>query len=672
MKLLSPAGNIESLKTAIYNGADEVYLGVNDFNARNNIDGFTLDNLGEAVEFAHIYGVRVFLAINILFTNQELTSALETLVKAYNLGVDAFIIQDLGFANLVKTTYPEIEIHASTQMGIHNLEGVRELEKIGFKRVVLARETPLSEIKRIRDNSNIEIEYFVHGALCVSFSGNCYLSSYLHNASGNRGRCKQLCRLPYALNFKGKEIKKGYLLSAKDFNMISRLKDLDNAGVTSLKIEGRARRPYYVGAVTSEYRKALDGLDFNKSNLDLAFNREFTEGYFNGNKDMISGIQNHIGISLGEVEKVVNGKKFNEIIIKSKKVIAPKSVLKFLDGNKEFTTITAYDVKGLNNDRYLVTTTQSLKVGLKVNLISNILEENNFLQKTAKREIEITLSLKENQKIKASCVINGKLIVEEGDLLLKPKSRPLSKEETLNCFEKNEFFSPIITFDAFEQVFMVKSSLNEFRRNFYQRVKETLTKKERNLVVKKIIVNKTINKLEDFCFTEKSDGEYENKIVIYSPEIYDIQNLLRFKENCIKQDKIPYLDTPNFALEKDVKLLKEIVEKTGIGIVANNYYALSLTNDVIIGGGLNVYNQLTANYLGKPFISSENGLVERRDFAYMTLRHCPIKTHVGGSCGDCKYQKGYTYSMENGKTFSLKRKKLTDCTFYLVEEENEI
>ena len=256
MKILSPAGEMESLKMAVYNGADEVYLGVKGFNARN-IEGFDLETLKQAVDFAHIYRVRVFLTVNILFNNDEIQDALDLIVDAYNLGVDAFIIQDIGLASLMQKYYPQIEIHASTQMGIHNLEGVKFVESLGFKRVVLARETPIEEIKRIRDNSNIEIEYFVHGALCVSFSGNCYLSSYLFDASGNRGKCKQLCRLPYRLKYEDEVLKYGYLLSAKDFNMLDKLEDLEKAGVNSLKIEGRARRPYYVGVATKMYADAI-------------------------------------------------------------------------------------------------------------------------------------------------------------------------------------------------------------------------------------------------------------------------------------------------------------------------------------------------------------------------------------------------------------------------------
>lgn len=221
-KLLAPAGDMQSLKMAVFNGADEVYLGIKDFNARN-IQGFDLETLKQAVQFAHVFGVKVHLAINILFDDQTLQKALDLIVDSYNLGVDAFIVQDLGLAHLVKTFYPQICLHASTQMGIHNLAGAKWAEKFGFTRVVLSRETPLEEIKRIKQNTNLEVEYFVHGALCVSFSGNCYLSSYLFDASGNQGKCKQLCRLPYDFKIGQKTLADGYLLSAKDICMIDRL-----------------------------------------------------------------------------------------------------------------------------------------------------------------------------------------------------------------------------------------------------------------------------------------------------------------------------------------------------------------------------------------------------------------------------------------------------------------
>ena len=186
------------------------------------------------------------------------------------------------------------------------------------------------EIKRIRQGSNVEIEYFAQGALCVAFSGNCYLSSYLCDASGNRGRCKQLCRLPYTLEKNGKTLASGFLLSAKDFNMVNKIKELKEAGVDVLKIEGRARRAFYVASATKEYYNAINKNKVSQENLQLAFNREFTEGYFNGNGNIISKFNNHIGIHVGKVLKVINGKKFNEIFIASNRSLNAKSTFKFL------------------------------------------------------------------------------------------------------------------------------------------------------------------------------------------------------------------------------------------------------------------------------------------------------------------------------------------------------
>ena len=338
MKILAPAGNFESLKAAVFAGADEVYVGVDGFNARNNTNGFDLQTLEKAVDFAHLFGVKVLLAVNILFADSELQQAVDLVVSAQNIGVDAFIVQDFGLAHILHKNYPDIKLHASTQMGLHNLEGVKIAQKLfGFERVVLARETPLSEIERIKKNLKIEIEYFAQGALCVSFSGNCYLSSYLYNASGNRGRCKQLCRLPYGLLKNGKQIASGFLLSAKDFCMIDRLPDLKRAGVDVIKIEGRARRPFYVAAATKEYYNALHGQKPNIENIKLGFYRDFTPGYFDCNGKIISQFQNHIGVLVGRVEKVNKGKKFNEIFFSSVRKLSAKSTFKIFENQKEST-----------------------------------------------------------------------------------------------------------------------------------------------------------------------------------------------------------------------------------------------------------------------------------------------------------------------------------------------
>ena len=257
-EILAPAGNLESFYSAINNGADAVYLGLDDFNARGNIENFNLENIEDVIKHAHLFGVKVYLTLNILFDDSEIANILNIVSKLLKFSVDAFIVQDLGLAYCIKKKFPNAVLHASTQMGICNLEGAKFVQSFGFSRVVLARETSLQEIKRIHQNCDIEIEYFVQGALCVSYSGNCYISSLSSGASGNRGKCKQFCRLPYTLT-SGKEKREGYFLSAKDFCMLDRLQELAEAGVISFKIEGRARRAGYVGEAVAVYREALDG-----------------------------------------------------------------------------------------------------------------------------------------------------------------------------------------------------------------------------------------------------------------------------------------------------------------------------------------------------------------------------------------------------------------------------
>lgn len=663
MKLLSPAGDFESLKMAVFYGADEVYLGVKDFNARN-IEGFSLTSLRDAVDFAHVYGVKVHLTVNILFSNSELQSALDLVVDAYNLGVDAFIIQDLGLASLISKNYPEICIHASTQMGFHNLEGVQFAKKLGFSRVVLSRETPLDEIKRIKQNCDIEIEYFAQGALCVSFSGNCYLSSYLCGASGNRGKCKQLCRLPYKFFEGNKKLAEGYLLSAKDFCMISRLQELKDAGVDAIKIEGRARRPYYVAVATREYRNALDGKPAYLSELKLAYNRDFTPGYFDGNGSIISNYKNHIGVQIGKITKVVRGKNFNEIFISSRQKIAPKSTIKTFDGFVEKNTLTLFDIKEVGKNLYRATTTQNVENGLDVNLIIDA-SKNDVENFTRKVEINLKIQAVAGKNLRAEFVLNNKIYIIEGEKCEEAQNQPLNQDEIINNFSKNPYFSPRLFIET-KNAFVPKQKLNEFRRNVYEKIYEIKTKNNIDKLSKIKIDTSVLTKgFDDFEITQNSSGNYQSNNVIYSPEIYDVLDVEKFVENCKKQNKIPYLDTPIFALKKDIEILKNIIEKTHINIVANNYYALAFPTQKVAGAGLNVFNNISANVLDMPVVCAEGEGFPKMPAPFMTLRHCPIKTHLHANCSNCPYHEGYYYVLESGKTLKLTRKKLSTCTFYL-------
>ncbi len=271
IELLAPAGSMEALRAAVENGADAVYLGGKLFNARQSAGNFEDDELTEAIRYAHVKGVNIYLAMNTLLSDNELKQAVEYAGKAYLMGIDAIIVQDVGFAGVLRRALPDLPLHASTQMTIYNVEGAKTLEKLGFKRVVTARELSLDELGVIASNTTLEVEVFGHGALCISYSGQCLMSSIIGGRSGNRGKCAQPCRLPYSLLEEYKTPEKTvnstgrYLLSPKDLCSLGQLDELTKAGVRSLKIEGRMKSPEYVAIVVRTYRKYLDRLESSAS-----------------------------------------------------------------------------------------------------------------------------------------------------------------------------------------------------------------------------------------------------------------------------------------------------------------------------------------------------------------------------------------------------------------------
>lgn len=276
-EILAPAGNFESLTAAVFCGADAVYLGTRQLNARRNAGNFDDDELVRAVEFCRIRGVKVYQTLNILLFESETDELLRAAETAARLGIDGVMVQDLGVLTLLRRCVPELKLFASTQMAVHNLAGAREAERLGCRRIVLARELSSAEIGHIARNITAEVEVFVHGALCMSVSGQCYLSSMLGGRSGNRGLCAQPCRLPFSNG------QNSHALSLKDLSLVERVSELRALGVASLKIEGRMKRPEYVAAAVTALRQALDGAPFELDTLRSVFSRSgFTSGYFDG------------------------------------------------------------------------------------------------------------------------------------------------------------------------------------------------------------------------------------------------------------------------------------------------------------------------------------------------------------------------------------------------------
>ena len=310
-EILAPAGSMESLIAAVRCGANAVYLGTKGINARRGATNFTFEELKQAVEYCHARDVKIYLALNILISDSERELAYKTVEAGLSLGVDAFIIQDLGLAKIIHSHFPTARMHASTQCSVNSPEGFKALEKMGFVRAVLPREMSLNEIKEIRQATDMELEMFVHGALCMCVSGQCYLSAMLGGRSGNRGLCAQPCRLGFSA-----DASRSCDLSLKDLSLIGNINEIAQAGVVSLKIEGRMKRPEYVAAAVTSCKKAIDG-EYSASDentLKSVFSRTgFTDGYFTGErKDMFGTRQKEDVVAAKDVLKELSHLYDNE------------------------------------------------------------------------------------------------------------------------------------------------------------------------------------------------------------------------------------------------------------------------------------------------------------------------------------------------------------------------
>ncbi len=383
VELLAPAGNMAALHAAVAGGADAVYLGLEAFNARRGADNFTLETLREACDFAHLRRVSIYVTMNTIILPDEVGEALECVRQAYRVGADGFIVQDIGLAAEISRTLPEASLHLSTQMNTHNLAGVRAAARLGAERITLAREVSLDEIALLcaaAAEEGMEVEVFAHGALCVCYSGQCFMSSMIGGRSANRGMCAQACRLPYELQ--NKALQKSlpspgdHLLSPQDLCTVDRVDDLVAAGVASLKIEGRMKSPEYVFAVTSVYRKALDAAlakenaaiaDADRDRLTDAFSRGFTTAYLDGKRgnDIMSYQRpNNRGLFLGRVDEVRDGAAY----LKSAHALTEGDVLEFWT-RKGNGTLTLGSVRTDKKGRYhlpLEGKTRTVKAGDRV------------------------------------------------------------------------------------------------------------------------------------------------------------------------------------------------------------------------------------------------------------------------------------------------------------------
>lgn len=419
IELLSPVGDFDCLKAAVQNGADSVYLGADSFSARASATNFRLDNLYEAISYAKKRNVKTHLTLNTLIKNNELSDAINVAKVAYTAGIDALIVQDLGLAKYLIENFPDLPIHASTQMTIYNLEGALLAEKLGFSRAVLSRELSLSEIEYICKNCNIEIETFIHGALCISYSGQCLLSSMIGGRSGNRGKCAQPCRLPYTLiksdAHSTESLDNGYLLSTKDVCGLDFIPQLIKAGVKCFKIEGRMKTPEYVAIVTSIYKKYINlalsnepyVIDYaDRKMLMQVFNRGgFSSGHLANeyNTDLVYPKKpNNRGLYLGRVQKFNPDK--GHIQLTSNEILSIGDTISL---EKETGTYTISELMLGNNNIEESLPFQPVTIG---RMKGNISVGDKIYKMSNKELTRIALESlnKENIKIKFDCIIKVK------------------------------------------------------------------------------------------------------------------------------------------------------------------------------------------------------------------------------------------------------------------------
>ena len=705
-EVLSPAGDMECLKTAIKAGADAVYFGLNKFNARMKADNISLDNLAQVVEFAHIRGVKLYVTINTLVSNSELTELVGMVGECLKVGVDAFIVQDYGVIFALKRVYPNIVLHGSTQLGVHNVRGARVAKKLGLSRVVLSREVTLEDIRHIRENVDIELEVFVQGAMCVAFSGNCYLSSIKHGASGNRGLCKQLCRLPYTLSNNKSKIK-GYTISPRDNCMIDYLRELCDLGVVSFKIEGRLRRAGYVSVATRTYRNAIDSIinkepiDTERSKADLkkVFARgEYISGYFQGNDIIDTNNNSHMGQELGVVVKCDKFKDIYRLTIDSKHELHKGDGIKCLSGND----VIAFGVgniekSGNNIQIYVKNYVQSNSRVFRV-LDSEF--ESVDVDNTRLMRLSMMAKINVGRPILVILKSGDKQVQVEGAIVQEAKSKPLTQESVISQLTKvgDDFVIDDIDVNLSDNAFMPVSEINAVRRDAIQKLKTEILnsykidfhKCDQPDIIHLECGTDKIAIVDEFADLSKVYTQYSR--IILSPTIYSVDVIKKFAERYKQYFSDPLiLNLPVIALKDDLEVLDSIVDvvkKKGYTIVANNIYALDYLNDgidIIAGSNMNITNDWSATCMKELGVTNIISSIEKwcsgivgaykmckGKRVLMTFAHCPNKTLQNGykSDNDCSsncLHRGTLNLKGDGVEYSIRRYKVANCYFELVD-----
>jgi len=709
VELLAPAGDIASFEAALSGGADAIYLGLSDFNARRKAQNFSADNLRSYVERAHFFGVKVYITFNTLIKDEEMPKFSGLAKAAAEAKADAFIVQDLGAAACLKAAFPNVTLHASAQLGVHNLYGARQAERLGFKRVVLSRETKLEDIREIKKHTDLELEYFVQGALCIAFSGNCYLSAQECGASGNRGLCKQLCRLPYVAKLGG-DTKGGYLLSARDMCLADSLGELAKAGVTSFKIEGRMRRADYVQAAVGIYRRLLDGIYIGKTalsaddvnSLKIAYSRGdnyLTRGYLDGGAPSVvdSAYNNHTGLAVGEIKEVKPFKTdLYRVTLFSGCSLESGDGLKFFsqDG-KEAASVGLNDIKPCGENLYCFVTKKPLKAGWTVRLISKAGDKGNIEMRVC-ADIKVEAVAGRPLAIQATCKADNAVLsaIAYGGVCESAKTSPTGAEELRTQASKTAdsgFYignCDVVT----DCAFVPKSVVNALRRQALEELKSKL------IAYREMgAANVDYDAYGRFSKGAKNGFDYpkmqfirqicdikvRNRDIlnVLCPSEYTSERVKHMLEECGLRAEDIALQLPVIANGKDIKVIRKLLADMPRirALVSENIYGLAFADEgyrVIAGAGHNSLNGYTVEVLkglGAAEVLPSVELGRRQnvigeELPLMTLAHCPYKTVYGCECSKCAYKEGMTYARE-GREYDIRRTRLSQCYFGLFPKK---
>jgi len=671
-ELLSPVGNKDALKTAIHNGADAIYFAGKNYGARKFADNFTIDEIKEAIDYAHLYDVKVYITVNTLMFNEEIDACLDYIEQLHIANVDALIMQDIGLMKIVHHKYPELVIHASTQCHNHNFEGIELLKDFGCQRVVLDRELSLDEIKNIK--TSIEKEVFIHGALCVSYSGNCLMSYLNGGRSGNRGQCAQCCRLPYQL-VKGDQIITTigeYLLSPRELNASKHIKELLDAGISSFKIEGRMKSSEYVGFITAYYRRLIDGIQLSQNSefeLYSLFNRKFTDGYlFNAPFNELMNIQtcNHQGVNIG---KVISFDAKN-IRIKLDYDLFQNDGIRIKD--KGFIINRLYNEQGL-----LVNKVEKGKIAVidnKINLHSASLVQRTVDAKLNERlanyelkrtKIDILVLALQNQPLSITFTQNEHCVNIQGNVVQRALSRPITKENITSQICKlgnTPFIEDHVQIEMDENVFISLSEINELKRQLVdQLIQVKLQKKDVKINRTPFVFNEYPKTHEISCLVH---NEQQAKAVLEAGYLIITDNI-----NVHKQFDSVY-KTNRVALKhndyQNDHLL--VTEFGGLDYVKNNRvdadYSINCANNYSLEylqskGVRKVTISDEALTHGSNFMSNYNieAVVYGRLEA-MTTKYCPLNYLLNDSKKPCSICKDNYFLRQGNKIYPLTHR---DC-----------